>query len=53
MELISRKVVRELKREFPQVTYYEEDLVSVLEEIYSQTRSYFVFVIDEWDCIFR
>lgn len=53
IELISRKVVRELKREFPQVTYYEEDLVSVLEEIYSQTRSYFVFVIDEWDCIFR
>ena len=45
MELISRKVVRELKREFPQVTYYEEDLVSVLEEIYSQTRSYFVFVM--------
>ena len=51
--LINKKVIRELKREFNEVEYYEEDLVSVLEEIYSQTKSKFIFVIDEWDCIFR
>ena len=51
--LVSRKVTRELKREFSDVEYFEEDLVSVLEEIYSQTNSKFVFVIDEWDCVFR
>lgn len=51
--LISTKVTRELKREFDNVTYYEHDLVSVLEEIYSQTSSSFVFIIDEWDCVFR
>jgi len=32
LELLSRKVTRELKREFADVTYYEEDLVSVIEE---------------------
>ena len=35
------------------VEYYEEDLVSVLEEIYSQKKSKFIFIIDEWDCVFR
>ena len=53
LELLSRKVTRELKREFADVTYYEEDLVSVIEEIYAQTHSFFVFIIDEWDCTFR
>ena len=53
IELISTKVTRELKREFDNVTYYEDDLVSVLEEIFSQTSSSFVFIIDEWDCVFR
>ena len=49
----SRELFHELKREFSDVEYFEEDLVSVLEEIYSQTNSKFVFVIDEWDYVFR
>lgn len=53
IDLISKKVTRELKRQFLNIEYFEEDLVSVLEEIYSQTHSYFIFVIDEWDCVFR
>ena len=53
LSFISKKVTRELKREFKDVEYYEEDLVSVLEEIYSQTKSKFIFIIDEWDCVFR
>lgn len=28
-------------------------LFSVLEEIYSQKKSKFIFIIDEWDCVFR
>lgn len=40
MELLTRKVTRELKREFSDVTYYEENLVFVIEEIYSQTHSF-------------
>ena len=65
LELLSRKVTRELKREFADVTYYEEDLVSVIEEIdpenlvrslqdvFQEMPIPFVFIIDEWDCIFR
>ena len=53
LSFISNKVTRELKREFKDVEYYEEDLVSVLEEIYSQKKSKFIFIIDEWDCVFR
>ena len=45
LELLSRKVTRELKREFADVTYYEEDLVSVIEEIYAESHSFFVFII--------
>jgi len=47
------KVIRELKREFPDADFYEEKLVSVLEEIYSYYNTQFIFVIDEWDCVFR
>lgn len=53
LSFISKKVTRELKREFNDVEYYEEDVVSVLEEIYSQKKSKFIFIIDEWDCVFR
>ena len=53
LELLSKKVTRELRREFDSVEYFEDDLVSVLEEIYSQTGNKFVIVIDEWDCVFR
>ena len=53
LELLSRKVTRELKREFADVTYYEEDLVSVIEEIYAQTHSFFVFIIDGFFFVFK
>lgn len=53
LSFISKKVTRELKRNFKDVEYYEEGLVSVLEEIYSQKKSKFIFIIDEWDCVFR
>ncbi len=53
LSMLETKVVRELKRVFPDVEFYEEDLVSVMEEIYSQCSARFVFIIDEWDCVFR
>lgn len=53
LSMLETKVVRELKRAFSDVEFYEEDLVSILEEIYSQCSARFVFVIDEWDCVFR
>ena len=50
---LERSVIRELKREFSDTDFYEEHLVSILEEIYAQNGGQFVFIIDEWDCIFR
>ena len=50
---LERSVIRELKREFVDTDFYEERLVSILEEIYAQNGGQFVFIIDEWDCIFR
>lgn len=53
LAMLERKVVRELKHAFSDVEFFEEDLVSVLETIYGETESQFIFIIDEWDCIFR
>ena len=52
---IERMVIRDLKREFPECGDFPEGsrLKSVLDEIYGQTGQGFVFIIDEWDCIFR
>ena len=47
-------VLRELKKEFPTCAAIEEnDLQIVLDEIYLTTGEGFIFVIDEWDCLFR
>ena len=52
---IERMVIRDLKREFPECGDFPEGsrLKTVLDEIYGQIGEGFVFVIDEWDCVFR
>ena len=49
-------VIRELETEFDGVFDREYDpygLPGVLEQIYARTGNRFVFIIDEWDCVFR
>ena len=54
LDYISRRILHELKKEFSDVDCFDWDnLVSVLEEIFAQTEIPFIFIIDEWDCIFR
>lgn len=53
LSMMERKVVRELKRTFSEIEFFEEDLVSIMETLYSETGTQFIFIIDEWDCIFR
>lgn len=53
VEMLEKNIVRELKKEFSDIAYYEDDLISVLETIYSEVSSPFIFIIDEWDCVFR
>ena len=51
---ITEFVMVELKQEFPDVYYYLDAELSVsLMNINAQTGQTFIFIIDEWDCIFR
>lgn len=50
---LEKKLLREFKKAYADMEFYEDDMVSVLEEIYAETKEQFVFIIDEWDCIFR
>ena len=48
-------IVSELVQEFPQCTGISPDgrLKTVLGKIFHQTAKGFIFIIDEWDCVFR
>lgn len=53
LALIERRIGRDLKRAYSQIDFPEEDLVFILQEIFAETGQSFIFIIDEWDCIFR
>jgi len=54
LDYISRRLLHELKKSFGDVDCFDwSDLISVLEEVFAEKSIPFVFVIDEWDCIFR
>lgn len=52
---IEKKVISELIKEFPECTELTpcDKLKNVLDQIFLQTGKGFIFIIDEWDCIFR
>lgn len=52
---IERKVIGELSQEFPEHTaaLSEHRLKTMLEQIFARTEAGFIFIIDEWDCVFR
>lgn len=53
-ELIEKSVLWDLLEEYPDIRYFDtENLTRTLQDIYAQTQKAFVFIIDEWDCIFR
>ena len=52
--LITKVVGRDLIREYPDVDYLDKSILTfMLDDIYLESKTPFVFVIDEWDCIFR
>lgn len=54
LEFIDEDLTDELKNEYPDVHYPKrQNLIKVIATIFSQINIPFVFVIDEWDCIFR
>ena len=52
---IETRVIAELQNEFSDIGSFEAGsrLKLVLEQIFSQTGKGFIFIIDEWDCVFR
>lgn len=54
LDYLSRRILHELKREYGDVDCFDwNDLISVLEEIFQEKQVPFIFIIDEWDCVFR
>lgn len=54
LERINKLVMREVKKEYPDVDYFDDsDLVQSMQEVYEETKHPFLVIIDEWDCIFR
>lgn len=54
IDLIRRHIIFEVKREIPDVVFFDEnELVSSIDDVYNIVKVPFVFLIDEWDAIFR
>ena len=53
LAFMQKRVLKEMKRQFSCIEPEEESLITALEDLYSETESKFIFIIDEWDCIFR
>lgn len=54
IERVTKLVLRELKKEYPNVDYFDDtDLVESMQDVYQNTKNPFIIIIDEWDCVFR
>ncbi|MCI9175832.1 MAG: AAA family ATPase [Lachnospiraceae bacterium] len=53
-ERLEKALLWELLEEFPDLNYFDRSsLISVLQTISASLSTGFVFIIDEWDCMFR
>lgn len=54
IERVNRLLMRELKALYPQVDYFDDmDFIESMQDAYAGHGCQFIFIIDEWDCIFR
>ncbi|MCC8045784.1 MAG: AAA family ATPase [Clostridiales bacterium] len=51
--ILEKMIAMELKKECRTVEFSGIDFMSYLEDAFTQTGIPFVFIIDEWDCVFR
>ena len=52
--LLTKLIFRDIKKVYQEIEYFDiNDLIQVLEDVYAEVNERFIFVIDEWDCIFR
>lgn len=51
---IERILLHDIKREFSDIDFFDiTRLIYTLKDIYAETKIPFIFIIDEWDCVFR
>ena len=53
LDFMQKRILKEMRRAFSSVDPEETSLITVLEDLHSETGEKFIFIIDEWDCIFR
>ena len=54
LDYLKKRLLHEIKKENGDVDCFDwNDLVSVLDEVFQEKKVPFIFIIDEWDCIFR
>ena len=54
LDYLRKRLIHEIKKENGDVDCFDwNDLSSVLDEIFHEKKIPFIFIIDEWDCIFR
>ena len=54
VKFIEEDIIDEITEEFPDAKFPRRvTLINVLDKIFAQFKVPFVFIIDEWDCIFR
>lgn len=54
IDYLTRRILYEIKKENSDVDCFDwDDLFSVLDDIFQEKKIPFIFIIDEWDCIFR
>ena len=53
LDFMQKRILKEMRRTFSSVDPEETSLITVLEDLHSETGEKFIFIIDEWDCIFR
>lgn len=54
IDLLTKVLIIEIKEEYESIILYNEKSLSMsLSNAYSKTKDKFIFIIDEWDCVFR
>lgn len=54
LEKMQKLIVRDLKKQYSDVDYFDtDDLIQSMEDVYSELGKSFVIIIDEWDAVFR
>lgn len=52
--MLQKYLIFDLVDHFTEVRFRDENnLIQVMKDIYSKTKSSFIILIDEWDCLFR